>query len=154
MYKADPANTYEGTPCRNAGHTRRYVKSGACVQCGKDRSKEHTRTHPANRALAAAKNRAKTEGLDFDLTLEDILPIPRVCPVLGIAMAKGMGGHTAASPSLDKIRPELGYTKGNIHWISYRANLIKNNATVGELRMVADYFEQLELSGNGIAFER
>lgn len=53
-------------------------------------------------------------------------------------------GHVSAnSPSLDRIVPALGYAPGNIHWISYRANAIKSNATPDELHKVADYMEKL-----------
>lgn len=31
--------TYEGTPCRTAGHTLRYTKGGACVACLSETSK-------------------------------------------------------------------------------------------------------------------
>jgi hypothetical protein len=37
------------------------------------------------------------------------------------------------SPSLDRIFPELGYTKGNVRVISWRANWIKNNSTIEEI---------------------
>jgi hypothetical protein len=40
------------------------------------------------------------------------------------------------SPSLDRIVPEKGYVAGNIRVISQRANRIKSNATVEELRAV------------------
>ena len=38
-----------------------------------------------------------------------------------------------SSPSLDKVIPSLGYVKGNIWVISYRANTIKNNCTFEEI---------------------
>lgn len=38
--------------------------------------------------------------------------------------------------------PAMGYVKGNIIVISNRANRIKNNATIPELRAVADFFER------------
>ena len=49
------------------------------------------------------------------ITKDDIV-IPSHCPVLGIPLfqtlgKKGGGDH---SPSLDKVRPELGYVPGNV----------------------------------------
>jgi hypothetical protein len=47
-------------------------------------------------------------------------------------LRKGLGNI----PSLDRIRPERGYTKGNIWVISNRANTLKNNATLEELELL------------------
>ena len=46
------------------------------------------------------------------------------------------------NPSLDRIRPELGYIVGNIAIISMRANLIKQDASAEELRQVASWTEE------------
>jgi hypothetical protein len=73
------------------------------------------------------------------ITIHDIV-IPEFCPLLGIRLepGKGTGGAKAASPSLDKIRPELGYVPGNVWVISHRANVIKSDATLSELRMLVE----------------
>ena len=89
-----------------------------------------------------ARQRAKTFGVPFEITKEDIV-IPDFCPVLGIPIRvttfsngrKDWGN----SPSLDRIVPELGYVKGNICVISLRANRIKCDATPEELRRVYEY---------------
>ncbi len=87
-----------------------------------------------------AEKRAKKFGLQFDLDVEDIA-VPEVCPVLGIPLKYGVGKRTGASPSLDRLRPELGYVKGNVAVISWRANDLKRDATPDELRRVADWYE-------------
>ena len=46
------------------------------------------------------------------------------------------------SYSLDRIDSSRGYVKGNIWAISLRANRIKNDSTVEELRLIADKVEQ------------
>lgn len=51
-----------------------------------------------------------------------------------------------ASPSLDKIIPSLGYVPGNVRIISARANLLKNDATVDELRAILKDAEQIHES--------
>ena len=48
------------------------------------------------------------------------------------------------SPSLDRIVSSLGYVKGNIRVISYKANRVKSNATLEELRKV--YEDSLRVS--------
>jgi len=40
------------------------------------------------------------------------------------------------SASLDRIIPELGYIKGNIIWVSFKANMIKNNLTLNEMKLL------------------
>lgn len=42
--------------------------------------------------------------------------------------------HNNLSPSLDKIVPELGYTKGNVVWCQQRINVMKNDATLEEMK--------------------
>lgn len=78
-----------------------------------------------------AKARAKRKGLPFDIDLADIV-VPPICPVLGIPMDK---------PSIDQHRPGAGYTKDNITIISHRANLLKSNATLAELKAIVAYLE-------------
>lgn len=86
------------------------------------------------------RERAKRSGLEFNLTLEDLIP-PKVCPVLGIPLFYGAGKLSDNSPSVDRVDPAKGYTKENVQIISYRANSIKRNATACELRKIADYID-------------
>lgn len=79
--------------------------------------------------VQGAKQRAKKYGLPFDITYKDIV-VPEFCPYLGIKLVPF---SEWSSPSLDKIKPELGYVKGNIQVISTKANTMKNNATQDEL---------------------
>jgi hypothetical protein len=94
--------------------------------------------------LARVKSRAKSNNIPFDLTLEDI-SIPDTCPVLGIPLRASTGrqGYHPHSPSLDRLVPEDGYTRGNVRVISARANLLNNDATVEELRAVLSDLENL-----------
>lgn len=86
----------------------------------------------------SAKSRAKKKGLPFNLERNDII-IPETCPVLPwitLTLAPREETRLTTSPSLDRIKPELGYVKGNVRVISGRANMLKNNATVQELEAV------------------
>jgi hypothetical protein len=105
--------------------------------------------NPERYLIQHAKHRAKKNGLMFDLEEGD-LHLPEFCPVLGIKLEWGVGKRASAnhnSPSLDRIVPERGYTKGNVMVISNRANHLRNNATAEELRLVADYAKRLEMFG-------
>lgn len=51
------------------------------------------------------------------------------------------------SPSLDKLIPDLGYVKGNVAVISWRANRFKSDGTLEEIRMIADWMESQLTAG-------
>jgi hypothetical protein len=76
--------------------------------------------------------------LDFDLRAED-LTMPTYCPLLGYELVyQADGVRVAASASLDRINSSIGYVADNCWIISWRANQIKSDATVDELRLIAD----------------
>lgn len=81
-----------------------------------------------------AQKRARQGGYPCTITIDDIV-IPEFCPLLGLRIVTG-SGLSAASPSLDKITPSLGYVPGNVWVISWRANMLKNDATLQELELL------------------
>lgn len=96
---------------------------------------------PIRYLLRGVKYSAKKNGAPFDLDPSDF-EMPTTCPVLGIRIVFPAPPHTAGLPSFDRIIPELGYVKGNVRIISYRANILKRDCTdPAELRAVADYIE-------------
>jgi hypothetical protein len=96
-----------------------------------------------------ASHRAKKAGIEFDLTIEDVI-IPDRCPLLGVKLKPGAGKAHPNSPSLDKVDPSGGYTKGNVWVISYRANQIKNDATADELLLIGHTLKSIEFNGTKI----
>jgi hypothetical protein len=96
----------------------------------------------------AAKERAKQRNLDFNITPEYLRSIwPDVCPILGIPLHtnKRMGKgakNLFDSRSLDRIDSAKGYVVGNVAIISYKANVIKNNGTADEHRLIAEWMEK------------
>jgi hypothetical protein len=89
-----------------------------------------------------ARVRAKDTGVPFTITKDDI-HIPSHCPILGIPLFRGPKGGTDNSPSLDKVHPHKGYVAGNIVVISNRANRLKADATIRELRDIASFYATL-----------
>lgn len=87
-----------------------------------------------------AKRRAKDKNIDFDIHWSE-LKIPEYCPVLGIPIIKGIKNSSENSPSIDRIIPEKGYVKGNVAIISSKANRLKQNATLEELKAIIRYIE-------------
>lgn len=152
-------------PCQK-GHRSPRNQFKHCVQCVREyrASKKHFVTHrrlelrevlnarriaydirnPKRRILNSSRQVAKRKGLPFNLELTDII-IPERCPVLGIEIrsGKGTGSRSNHSPSIDRIIPDLGYVKGNVTIISWRANRIKADASIDELLKVAAFYGKL-----------
>lgn len=95
--------------------------------------------------LKGARARSKARGVPCTIVLADIF-VPDVCPVFGTPFhrGRGIGGALPSSPSLDRVRPEAGYVPGNVRVISRRANSIKSDATLEELRAVAKWLASVE----------
>jgi hypothetical protein len=91
--------------------------------------------------LRRARNRAKKNNIPFDLEIEDII-IPEVCPILGIPLIHQKGGVFDNTPSLDKIIPSLGYVKGNVAVISWKANVMKSNLSIDILESILSYIKK------------
>jgi hypothetical protein len=90
-----------------------------------------------------ARTRAKRLGLEFSITIEDIV-IPEYCPIFGIKIESGFDSGRENSPSVDRIIPEKGYTKDNIQVISYLANRVKNNATLDQLIQIGEWAKTIK----------
>lgn len=105
------------------------------------------RERPSLALWREARKRARQRNLPFDIEVSDV-PIPALCPVLGMQLVWGRGRRQMDdSPTLDRIRPELGYTKNNVWVISWRANRLKSDATLEELRAVVSYVERAAALG-------
>jgi hypothetical protein len=51
------------------------------------------------------------------------------------------GKFSHSSYSLDRIDSDKGYVKGNVQVISYRANMLKSNASIEELEKVLNWMK-------------
>lgn len=86
--------------------------------------------NPETALLRAAGYRAKQQNIPCTITEDDIY-IPERCPIKTCdrLLVIGDGKNKAASPSLDKYNPSLGYTKGNVWVICQACNSRKSNMT-------------------------
>lgn len=124
------ANNLRGNKRKLELHPEKYK------ELNRKYSKEWARNHPEERLHAAARQRANRNNIPFDIERSDIV-IPACCPLLGLPLQKSGSGKVAYnSPSLDRIRNEHGYVRGNIWVISHRANSLKSNATLEELELL------------------
>lgn len=105
--------------------------------------REYKRSHRAQTALVRAKRRALKCGVPFNLTIEDLPPIPDICPVLGVPFVCGEGRVVPESLTLDRIDLALGYVRGNVMWLSHRANAMKQNASLEQLQQFARWASTL-----------
>lgn len=139
---------YCSEKCGNRVRGRRHEKRNP-DKIKQNRDEQNAKVE--KRILSRVKARAKKLSIPFNLEDSDI-NIPEFCPVLGIKLVlvnQGKGYHVD-SPSLDRIDPKKGYTKGNVRVISARANLLKNDATVEELRLVLEDLERINSARNSV----
>ena len=106
-------------------------KDGLHSHCKKCKAQDQQRRINCNREknlLTVAKARAKKKGLDFNLEVN-----------------KGGKCNSPNSPTLDRIDNSKGYVKGNVQIISWRANKIKADASLEELRKIVAHMEKHKL---------
>ncbi len=132
-------------------------KVRASVKKWREANTEKTKQHktnwlqvPENRirhSLSQAKRRATEKGIEFAISIDDLLPLPTVCCVLNVPLNyKGTKnrGFVNDCPSIDRIDPTKGYVPGNVQIISWRANRIKSDASILELESVLKYMKGFE----------
>ena len=87
----------------------------------------------------SAKKRARKKDMEFTIKPQDIPEIPDKCPVLGIDIKPNKEvGPKDSSPSLDRIDSSQGYIPNNIRIISNRANRLRQDANIEEIRLILE----------------
>ena len=119
---------------RKAAYLRKHRASG-----GKT-TQDYILENPKKEMFYGAKTRAKGSGLDFNITIDDIV-IPDICPIFNIPLFRGKGSSSGNSPSLDRRDNSKGYVKGNICVISNRANSLKRDTTIEDLEKIIKYMK-------------
>lgn len=98
----------------------------------------------------ALKGSAKKRGIPFELSMNDLnnLSFPLTCPILGIPLYFNTGTARDDSYSIDRLKSSKGYSIDNIIVVSNRVNTLKSNATVDEMRKIADFYSNLDVIHN------
>ena len=100
-----------------------------------ERNRNNWLADPRKRLLKKARERAKIYGRECTLVLDDIT-VPEFCPLLGIPLFVGTRQVKNNSPTIDRKDSSKGYVPGNVWVISWRANRIKSDSTLGELKLM------------------
>ena len=113
----------------------------------RERERNSLARSPWGLMCSVSKRVSKEKNLPHNLTpdyIKSIWPADNKCPVFGTEFQKARRGESRdCSASLDRIIPELGYVEGNVIVISLKANRMKNNGTLEELRLLANFYEGL-----------
>ena len=124
-------------------------KQARCRACINMWMKNHYRARPAEHMLRRAFARARRHGLEFSLSVDDLLPLPVVCPVFGVPLRISDGQQDPWAYSLDRIENSKGYVKGNVAVMSYKANRLKNDGTADDHETIAAWMrKQAALTAN------
>lgn len=124
----------------------KLIKPTAAEHCKKSKLKyKDDIPRRLNILLQQAKIRSKKKGVEFELTLQDLLalyPIDGLCPVFKMPIQFNTGKDRTNSPSIDRIDASKGYTKDNVRIISWKANRMKSNATLADLEALVVYMKK------------
>jgi hypothetical protein len=141
--------------CNECGETKElgeYHKAktgqfGVRTTCKTCRSKIAADRYTANwfeQTTKLKKSYCRTHDIPFDLDSEYLENIYTTsCPVFNKTFVRGDKSNDM-SPALDRIDPVKGYTKGNVRYICARANRIKYDATVSEIKLVLEYMKEYD----------
>jgi len=132
-----------------SAHDKKNNRQYHCKKCSAEYKRKIGGSYPNHKKnhlqdyrkglVRAAKHRAKLKNLPFNITWRDFELID-VCPVLGIAIFSESLDNPNA-PSIDRFIPELGYVKGNVFIISRRANVLKGDANIEEMKLILKYMQ-------------
>lgn len=132
--------------CKAKRQGREYrCKICADVATTEARQKQDPLGRWSHSVIAKRKSLQKQKGIPYDIDADyliSIFPKDNKCPVLGIEFqfSRGRQGPQDSSPTVDRLSPKGGYTKDNIAIISQRANRLKNDATLAEVKLIFDWY--------------
>ena len=94
------------------------------------------------RTLVTKKINSKKNNIRYEIDYEyavSIFPNDYICPVFNMPMRFG-NQDRSSSPSLDRLDSNLGYIKGNINWISMKANWTKSDLSYDEIINLIEWY--------------
>lgn len=129
----------------------RNGRDNRCPSCKLKQNKKRRANLPDNKKLdealkqrfLGAKDRAKRQGLEFDISEEFIKNLWNkqlgLCAISKIPMTYTFdSGRTFTNISIDQINPHLGYTKDNVQLVCMAVNQMKSDMSSEELYMFCE----------------
>lgn len=136
-------NEVEFSLTKNNRH--RKGRDRRCSMCRTKESRERRKlladnpqiTRIIKERFLGARDRAKKKRIDFNITEEYILELlykqDNRCAITGDELTFILGnGRTPTNLSIDRIDPNLGYTKGNVQLVCMAVNQFKNDLSSKE----------------------
>lgn len=111
-----------------------------CRNCSTTESKKWRSENLEKALFKSARHGAIKRGLEFSISVGDI-HIPERCPVFGFELT--LDGKRSTSASIDRIDNTKGYIPGNIVVVSMKANHVKSDCTIDELRRLVSFYDSL-----------
>jgi len=129
--------------CKEKKSVDMFHKSDSATICGI--TNKCIKCTALSSMIKNAKQRCKESERIIDIDDSYLLTLTKglvCCPVLGIEMVfGGTGSIKDNSASIDRFDTTKGYIKGNVWIISYKANRMKSNATIDDIKKVSDYMK-------------
>jgi hypothetical protein len=129
------------TLCREIHTLDMFHKSSSATKLGI--SNKCIRCTALCTMIKNAKQRCKVTGRPIDIDNEYLYQLTKNlthCPVLGVPLLFGGTGKIKDnSASIDRFDQTKGYVKGNVWIICYKANRMKSDATLEDIKKVQKY---------------
>ena len=123
------------------------VAAKNALKWAKNNSKNNPIKHKCSQMCSSSKKRSKILNISHNINTKYLITIAnKICPILNIKLDYLSKEKNKNSPSLDRIDPENGYIFGNVHIISYLANLMKSYANKDELIKFGKWCSNLDKS--------
>lgn len=131
-------------------HKHLYHKDGLSSECKEcTRIREYSDRALMQKMVNRARKRARDNNMECDIDLKYVQSIMTdTCPMLNIPLrfpsAKCNDNSLMKdnSPSIDRIDNSKGYVRENVIVVSHRANRIKNDATLDELKLIVSFLDK------------
>jgi hypothetical protein len=135
-------NSREDVAIRRAARDAKRIGNPDELMKRKIRDARRYEVNWAREKLKRLRKSALVRGLDFDLDESDI-QLPDKCPVFGTPFSRTVQKFGYTSPSVDRIDNTKGYVKGNVVVVSMKANAMKQDATLDDLKHLVAFYETL-----------
>lgn len=133
-----PVDQFDNRPGRSG-------KWSHCKECRRTwqrlKYKERKEENPFHHRVLYLQCAANTDKLPFDLDGPYLGSIwTGKCAISGIPIEINNSRWEENHAEMDKIIPELGYTKGNVQWCSRKFNRIKGGASYEDIKTLYEWF--------------